>query len=157
MDWLGQYVLSVSAAALICGIVTGLTETTPAKGIIRLMCGLALAIQILSPLGDLDIQALEEFALSYEADGFEAAAMGENMARASAEDIIKAKTEAYILDKAAAVNATITADVTLCQDGLPVPVSVSLRGSVPPYARKALEDYIQKELGIPKENQLWTG
>lgn len=157
MDGLRQYVISVTAAALICGVVSGLVQNGTAKELIRLLCGLFLAFTVIRPIAGLDFNALTEFSLSYTQEAESMAAMGENMARQSMADIIKAESEAYILDKAAALNAALAVEVTVSEDGTPVPVAAELCGDISPYARQQLEDILQEDLGIAKEYQLWTG
>ena len=157
MEALRQYVLSVTAAALICGIVSGLVRSSAEKEWIRLLCGLILAFTAIRPIAHLDVNALTNLSLPFVQEAETTAALGENMARQAVADSIKAESEAYILDKAAALNASITVEVTVSEDGTPVPMAAKLCGSVSPYARHQLENVLQTELGIAKENQLWTG
>ena len=155
MEGLRQYVISVAAAALICGIVSGMVQNGAAKELVRLLCGLFLAVTALHPLVKLDLSNLGEFALPYTQEAESVAAMGENMARESMADIIKAESEAYILDKAAELNAEITAQITV--GDYQAPTAAKLSGEVSPYARQRLEKILESDLGIAKENQLWTG
>lgn len=157
MEALRQYVLSVAAAAIVCGIVVALVQNCGAKEWIRLLCGLILAFTAIRPIAHLDLDALTEVSLPLTLEAESASAMGEEMARQALADSIKAESEAYILDKAAALNASLTVEVTVSEDGTPVPLGAKLGGSVSPYARQQLESLIQTDLGIAKENQLWTG
>lgn len=157
MEALRQYIISVTTAAMIGGIITGLFQNGTAKEVVKLICGVFLAFTVMRPVAGLDFEELLEVDLLYSQDAEEAAALGENLARESMADIIKAETEAYILDKAAALNADLTAEVTVNNDDPPIPVSVRLSGEVSPYARQQLQSMIQEDLGISKENQLWTG
>lgn len=157
MEGLRQYVISVVTAALACGIVSGLTPKGTAKELVRLLCGVFLAFTAIRPITGLDFNALAEFSFPYAREAEQAAAMGENMARQSLADIIKEESEAYILDKAAALNTDLTVEITVSDDDAPVPVAAVLCGEVSPYARQQLETILQSELGIAKENQLWTG
>ena len=68
---------------------------------------------------------------------------------------IKQELEAYILDKAAALDLKIRVNVKLDDHPLPGPESVVIEGTVPPYQKQVLEDILQSELGISKENQQW--
>ena len=86
-----------------------------------------------------------------------AAAMGESMAARSRGEIIKEETEAYILDKAAALKANLTVEVTVSGSGTPVPTAAIYRGEVPADVRQQLETIVQTELGIARENQTWIG
>lgn len=157
MDALRQYILSVTAAALICGILSGLVQNGAAKEILRLLCGLFLTIVVIRPLIGLDLEKLTDWSLDRVPEGESMAALGENMARQAAAEIIKSETEAYILDKAAALNASLTVEVTVSGDDTPLPVAVTLRGEIAPNARQQLEHILQTELGIAKEDQQWNG
>ncbi len=157
MESLRQYVISVTAAALICGILTGLVKKGAAGELIRMLCGLMLAFTVLYPISGLDLESLTLDLLPSAREGESLAAQGEKITRQSMADIIKSDTEAYILDKAAALEVNLTAEVSLSEDDVPVPVGVILSGAVSPYARSQLTNVIERDLGIPKEKQLWTG
>ncbi len=157
MEGLKAYVISVTAAAMICGIVTGLFRDLPSKDLIRLFCGLVLSVSVLRPISGMDLAEFSEIFSTADIMGQEAACWGEEEAQAARADIIKAQSEAYILDKAADRNLALTAEVILTEDPYPVPKGVILRGSVSPYDRQQLSQTIQENLGIPKEDQRWTG
>lgn len=157
MESLKEYVISVVAAALICAVVINLTQKSTAKDLIKLLCGLFLAFTAIRPITRLDFNALTDISFPYGQEAEQAAALGENMARQNLADIIKAETEAYILDKAAAWSPALTVEVTVSGDNPPVPTAAVLCGEISPYARRQLEEILQTELGIAKENQLWTG
>ena len=153
MEALRQYVISVVAAAMLCGVVIRLFPQGSAKQVGKLICGLFLAYTVLSPVSRVDFSRLPEFSLQCMEDGEEAASMGENLARDSLADIIKEETEAYILDKAADLHANVTVEVVL--DGESLPASVTISGEASPYARWQLQSLIESDLGISKENQKW--
>jgi hypothetical protein len=60
------------------------------------------------------------------------------------------------LDKAQALNTALEVEVTLSDDEIPIPVKVRLSGKVSPYAKGRLQQIISEELGIERENQIWT-
>ena len=82
-------------------------------------------------------------------------ASGQQMAREQETQIISRQTQSYILDKAQALGAMIEAEVGLSDERPFVPVSVTIKGNLSPYARQVLENIIQNDLGIRKEDQLW--
>ena len=153
-----QYVISVTAAAIACAVVLSLSPKGAAHGVLKMLCGIFLTFTVLSPISRIDFgELIEDFTLRYDLDGEAAAAFGEELSRDAMADIIKAETEAYILDKAAELNATLEAEVTVSDADTPVPVAVALRGEVSPYAKQRLAAIIEEDLGISKEDQLWTG
>lgn len=155
MEGLRQYVISVTAAALLCAALTGMTRKSPAGELIRMLCGLVLTFTVLYPISRVKLAEMTIAPPAWEGESM--AAQGEKIARETLRDIIKSDTEAYILDKAAALDLSVRVKVSLSEDTVPVPVGVILSGAVSPYARSQLTNVIEKELGIPKENQLWTG
>lgn len=155
MESLRQYVICVTAAALICGIVTGMTKKGPAGELIRLVAGLVLAFVVLYPISGLNLEDLPLDLVAFMEAGESMSAQGEKITREATEDIIKSRTEAYILDKAAALDISLTVEVLLDEEN--IPVGVILSGAVSPYARSRLTNVIEKDLGIAKEKQIWTG
>lgn len=155
MESLRQYVISVTGTALVCGIVTGMVKKNTAGELIRMLCGLVLAVAVLYPLAGFRMEnaALDLFPSLGEGESM--AAQGKKITRDAVGDIIKSETEAYILDKAAALGVELTAEVLLGEDEIPVPVGVILSGAASPYARSQLTNVIEKDLGIPKEKQVW--
>lgn len=155
MEALRQYVLSVVAAAMVCGIVTGLFPSGGGKQVVKLICGLFLAYTVLVPISGGSFSQMLDFPLGFGDEAAEAAAVGENLALDSMANIIKSETEAYILDKAAGLQAEVTVEVSLNEEN--VPNSVTVSGAVSPYTRRQLQTIIESDLGIAKENQKWTG
>ena len=154
MDALRQYVISVVAGAMICGIAMSLFSKGALRQILKMLCGLILSLCVLRPMmkGEIwDSFRFEDF-LSDEAA--QTAAMGEEYSDRAIREIIKSETEAYILDKAQSLGAKVSAEVSLSLDG--VPVAVRIGGSLSPYIKRELSDYISRDLGISKENQVWT-
>ena len=92
MEALRQYVISVVAAAMLCGIVVRLFPNGSGKQVGKLICGLFLAYTVLSPISRVDFSKLPDFSLRCMDDAEDAAAMGENLARDSMADIIKEET-----------------------------------------------------------------
>lgn len=156
MDGLGGYALRIISGALICGIILSLVKEQTAQGVMKLLCGAVLTMLVVWPLSDVDLSRLPEL-LPEGLDGRAYIAEGENMARETMAQLIKAETEAYILDKANSLHAALQVEVSVSGDSPPVPVEAALTGKVSPYARSEMERILQKELGIPKENIQWTG
>ena len=71
--------------------------------------------------------------------------------------IIKSKTEAYIWDKAQELDLSVSIEVMVEANGsYPYPSGVQITGAFTPQQRKALEAYIEENLAIGKERQIWT-
>lgn len=157
MEGLKEYVISVTAVAMICGIGVSVFQDLPGKELLRMLCGLILAVSVLRPISGMDLTEFSEIFSAVDMAGQEAACWGEEEARTARADIIKAQSEAYILDKAAERSLSIAAEVRLTDDPVPVPKEVTVYGQLSPYDRQQLSRMIQENLGIPKEDQRWTG
>ena len=156
MEQIRQYLLSVIAAAILCGIVNTIIGKKGAYfAIVRLICGLFMALTVISPLVKIQLNDLTDYVngLSWQANT--AVANGEAMALDEMGAIIKAQTEAYILDKAVSMELDIDVEVTLSSEMPPIPCTVTVKGAVSPYAKEVLRKYIANDLGIPEEDQLW--
>ena len=153
MDAVKEYLLSVTAAALICGIVSSLAgRNSSTSKLVKLLCGLFLASAVLKPLVDVRIDNIYDFADGLTLNGDLAVSQGEKMASEEMKRIIKQKTETYILDKAKALGLDIAVVVTL-EDY--TPATVTITGDVSPYAKADLCASIAQELDIPPEEQIW--
>lgn len=157
MSSIGAYIISILCAAIVCGILTSLVSKNKVSGgIIRMISGILLSIAVVAPLVNMKWEELETYISSVQVDAASAAEEGSQAANAETSAIIKKELEAYILEKAAAMNLTISVQITMTEDFPPQPYSVRLSGSISPYNRKMIENYIASELGIPEERQVWN-
>ncbi len=157
MAAVGEYLIRVCCAAVLCALISGFLDK---KGMLgastKLLTGIFMVVTLLGPLVNLRVTGIENVILDVEQDADDLAASGENSAREAMAAIIKERTEAYILDKAKALGASLTVVVSLNTDDIPTPNGVHLVGSVSPYAKKRLTDIIQGDLGISAEAQTWN-
>ncbi len=154
MEQIRQYVLSVIAAAILCGIVDAITPNKKAAPMRKLLTGIFMTFVAIRPLADIQLTALPSFADTYTSQAVAAVAEGEIITQQANAAIIKPRVEAYILDKAEALGVRLRVNVTLDEKG--VPVSVQLSGAVSPGAKTSLETMLETELGIAKEDQQWS-
>lgn len=155
MDAIRNYLISITAAAMIAGIVTGITKKSGSiSSIIRLLAGLFMTVTILHPILDIRISKLQIYLeqLSFDAD--HAADIGKKAAEDEIKQRIAEKACAYILEKANDLGADLQVKVML-HDLAPCAVRIS--GPVSPYAKQQLSNYITTNLGISLEDQQWTG
>ena len=154
MEALGQYILSVILAALICGILSSMVSVS-GKAWMQLLCGLVMIICLIRPfsgLQDLDFSLIDD---TIQQDGNHWSIEGEKMARNAMSDIITQNSQAYIMDKAEQLGIHVRVKIHVSNDTIPVPVGAELYGEVSPYARLQLESLIEDALGIAKENIRW--
>lgn len=155
MQQLGEYVVTLTVIALISSILLSLFPEGSARTMVRLVCGVILTVTALSPVSDIQIPDFEDFLSEYMDSGQSVAAMGEAMAEEERLGLIKLGLEAYILDKAAAIGCETVPDIQLNKNGNPIAILIS--GDVSEYQRQQLQLVITNDLGIPKEDQQWTG
>lgn len=148
-----QYLYSVIATSLCCAIVVRLLTGTKRKERMRLICGVIMAMTILRPLTDIDLEQVLQMPVQDLDCGESYIAEGEQAAAEALQTGIKASCEAYILDKAKALGMEIRPRVLL--DEKMVPVSVRISGKADTKAQRILQEILTMDLGIPKENQEW--
>ncbi len=157
MDAIREYVVSAAAAAMLCGILRALVQEKGTMGtVLKLISGLFLAFTLISPLTEIELDDLAAISPSFLEEAEAASAEGEKIADKAAADIIKQRTEAYILDKARSLDAAVEIEITVGGE-IPVPIGARISGTVNPYTKARLESILEKELGIARENQIWIG
>ncbi len=146
MEELRIYALRVIAGALLCTLVPELLSGG-AKDMVKAAAGMALVWILVSPLRSVSFSLPELPAVEVPVFSYEDAMV----------PIIKEETQAYILDKAKALGASLRAEVMVSGGSLPVPERVFLTGEVSAHQREALEAILWEDLGIAKEDQVWIG
>lgn len=157
MEFIREYLLRIVAAGLISAAALRLLEgkgTAFAVG--RILAGLLVAFTVISPLADVRLGSFDGQWTDWQQNAQAAVTAGEQEANNALRQGIKQRTEAYIWDKAKKLEANLAVEVTLSDDTIPVPIAVRLSGNISPYAKKQLQDILERELDIPKEAQQWT-
>ena len=157
MTFIGKYIVSISATSLICGMIGNFMKDSCGARAMKMVCNLILMLAILLPVVTWCKKDIPDFVGFTFPESEQFVEEGARMSGNAAKDIIKQQTEAYIVDKAAAMGVTVTATVVLNDNDVPVPVYVEVSGKVSPYIKLRLEEMIQEDLNITKENQVWTG
>lgn len=154
---INTYLFGVLAAALLTAVLSAVAGKDGTSGAgVRFLCGLYLLLCVVNPWKTF---AIDDGLLNLDAYREEANRITEDAAQESAEamsKVIKDRVEAYILDKAADMGAKLQVEVQLDVRDIPVPVGVSLRGSISPYGKDKLSQMIQNDLGISVEAQKWS-
>lgn len=154
MDGLRQYLISVTAAAIICGICKYFADEKSASGtVISLIAGLIMAITVISPIVTLELGELPALSDGFITEAKDIAAVGEELASVEVNSLIIDQLEAYTLDKAASFGAA--PEVKFHLDDSMQPEAVTVCGAISPYAKVRLQQILEEDLGIAKENQQW--
>lgn len=156
MDSIRDYLLAIVAAAIICGIMTKFLGAKGAQGALaKMICGLFLTFTLVRPIADFRIGDITDITDWYSGEADRAVSAGTSMTKNALRQSIKARAEAYILDKAEQMRAELTVQIELSEDDIPVPKSIQLTGNVSPYTKNRLQTIIKEDLGIDKEHQKW--
>lgn len=157
MEGIREYLISVTAAALLCGILRSLTgEKGSVNGLLRLVSGIFLALTVIRPVKELTLGEFSFLPSDLLTEARAASEEGADYAQRAMERLIKEQCEAYILDKAQALGADIQVDIRVSGDSTPVPISSVVSGDLSPYAKSQLKQALETDLGIPEEDQQWT-
>lgn len=156
MAALREYILSVVAAAILCGIVSGLAgKKANCAPILKLVCGIFLTLTVVRPIVKVDMDEIGGLLSGLQTEAEAASAFGEEHLDHSLKESIKQATQAYILDKAGKLGLELTVSVHLDEEN--IPDEVILEGACSPYGKRELQSMIVSDLGIPKERQIWIG
>ncbi len=153
-DWIRNWIFSLAGTAMVCAAARRLTPEGRVKSVLRMVCAVAMAAALFSPLlqGALDTYPLE--LARYRAQAAALTEEGEALRRELDRGIIEREMEAYILDKARALGAPLQGAAVALRwstEGVWLPASAELTG---PY-HAALARAIEAELGIPRSAQVW--
>lgn len=153
---LRNYILSVVCMALICAVIQLFFEkSAEQKPVIQFILGLVMTLTVLKPIYGMDLSSWEQYLNELSYMQTDAVYAGEESSRKAISQRITEQTRTYILDKAASMGAQIELSVELSDDTLPVPLAITVSGSVSPYAKHQLKRIIATDIGIPEDKQLW--
>ena len=154
MEEFRTYILSVTAAGILCAMVNTLAGKGTYSSLLKLMTGVVLATVVISPVASIPAVNLTRYLDALELDAAEAVEAGTRYSREQSQARITEDLEAYILDKAEELGMEITVALTLDEETM-VPASVTIEGSASPHARTVMESILQEYLGIPLEALTW--
>ena len=156
-DAIRGYLLSIVAVCLLTALARSLIPEGGVRRVSSVVCALLLVLCALSPLLQLDIDAVAQSLarIQMENETLRTGVAVKN--RELVSQIIKQNTQAYILDKAASMGLTLQAEVEMHDGGdYPYPYRVTLSGMCTEAKRQALTRYIEENLAIPAERQAWN-
>lgn len=156
MDTIRQHILSLIAISVLCGIILLFFRGNAHASVVKMITGVMISLTLLKTFMGGDDLKLDHFWDSISYDSSLAVQQGIEAAESTNAAYIKEAMESYISNKAEEMNAEIDAEVTLENDKLQIPKSITIAGTVSPYIKRRLMDIISKDLGIPEEQQLWT-
>ena len=154
--YLTSYVFSVILAAMISAVVLSIVKSKSACGfIIKLLAGLFVALTVISPWKKFNISDISFYLNDWTFDSASNTYLGTETYNEAVRSSIISKTQAYILEKASSMDASLTVEVTVSDDNPPVPVAVELCGDISPYNKTQMKQFLINDLGIPEDAQKW--
>lgn len=153
VEALKEWVTSIVLVTLLLSVAQTLIPEGSIRKIASFTGGLILLVALLQPVLGTDLSRLDLEMGEYEQAVRERQEELEKMGKSDLSDIIAQRTAAYISDKADTLGIAVTAEVTVepGENGVPVPVEARLTGPT----SGELADYMEQELGIPRERQVW--
>jgi hypothetical protein len=154
VDGVKNYLIAVCSAAILSAILKQLIGKSKMSSVtVNLLSGLFVAICIISPWKDFSLQDLEIYNPLHTQSGQSYVETGKRITQNQIDAIITEKVESYILEKTNQLHLQVEVRVELAEDGVPFKSIVS--GKLSPEEKKTLSAFLEKEIGIQKEMQIW--
>ena len=156
MGLVRQWLLGVTAAALVLALAETLAPEGSVKKVCRLAGGLALLLAAAGPVTGV----LDGSALTQAVEGWRNQSKRYELELEEQRDqfylaIIEEETAAYVMDKARELGFECAAEVTYSydEDGVPCPWEVTARGVWTEERREAVGRLLEDSLGVPPQRQ----
>lgn len=148
LEAIRTYLLAVTAAALLCGVVQSLLPEGAAGRVCVLSCTLLLFLVVAQPVGQLDGEVLLERWHSSLTQWGDYPEEVEETSAALTESIIISRSEAYISSRATAAGLDCHVRV-MCENrsGIPVPVRTEVTGVLTRAEQEQLRRIIAADFG----------
>lgn len=153
---LRTYLLSVSAAALLTALLTAILPKGSGKRIAALCCGFLMILTAVRPISGIDTQTLSQMLSRIRMESEQATTGVTVRNRELVGQIIKQRSESYILDKAQELGIRAQIEVTVTDGGeYPYPSAVRICGSFTAQQRAELSGWLSREFAVGAERQEW--
>ena len=153
-----EWVLGVFRVSLLSAIALALTPKGKVQKVLRLLCGAAMAIALISPVMGFDFDSYSLSLARYRELRDSAAAAASETSQRLERVVIEQECAAYILDKAQAMGLDVTSASVSAKWGdsgcwYPYEVKITVPGGE---KLSGLAGVITSELGVPEERQYWS-
>ena len=158
MNTMKTYLLTVVAASFLYSLIANFLTNGKCKKILSFIGTLLMTVTVLSPLAKLDATKMSKAIAELQLETEEWKTGVDIQNRELIGVLIKQKSEAYVLDKAEAMEVALSLEITLQDDGgYPYPYRISIDGTWTEEEKHKLSIMISEDLGIPAERQEWNG
>ena len=156
MELLRAWLTGITAAAILCALANSLMPEGAVRRVGKLACGLVMLSAILRPLVEVEALSPGDLLEDYQAQAAVQTQELEEGRNTALKSIIEQEFAAYIVDKAAELGLSCTAQVTCQLEGeVYLPSRVQLDGVLEEGQRERLTQIIWEELGVPPEEQVY--
>lgn len=150
-----EWLVGIIAASLLVSVADTLIPQGAIKKIAGFTGGLILLLALVQPVLRIQPGSIQG---NFDIWSAEISTLEEEFTRQNAAELetrIAETTASYICDKATSLGLDCQVRVTTeaGPEGVPIPASAEVTGP----KSEALAEYMEAELGIPKEKQLWKG
>lgn len=146
---MSAWLMRLVCAAIICAVIRAIAGE--GQGLRKLICGMYLALTVLSVPMELELPEFDPERITREAAS--AVREGAQQADSDREAIIIEAFQAYIWNEAAGLCPDLEVRVELGEDQ--TPETVILTGTAEPDRRARLTQKLAQELGIREEDVIW--
>ena len=152
IDAVREWIRSIVMVTMLLSVGQAMVPEGQIRKIFSFSGGLVLVIVLLHPVLGLEGSVLIEPLEVYERQIFKQKEDLEQMVRAEQETIIEENLTAYISDKAEALEegGSVRIRAETAEDG-----TVTLSAELVGQPSEPLTEYLEQELGIPRERQVW--
>ena len=152
IDAVREWIRSIVMVTMLLSVGQAMVPEGQIRKIFSFSGGLVLVIVLLHPVLGLEGSVLIEPLEVYERQIFKQKEELEQMVRAEQETIIEENLTAYISDKAEALEegGAVRIRAETAEDG-----TVTLSAELVGQPSEPLTEYLEQELGIPRERQVW--
>lgn len=157
MSEISAGVLTLCVISIAGGLACSIPMKKDYSRRIRGLTGMFLLLSILRPLASMQPGDIFMDLSSYEDEGTYFASCGEELTQSQQKAIITESLNTYIETKAADYGLRLEAEVVLSDSDIGCIQSVVLTGQQSGGRVEQFSGFLTNEMGIPKENQLWTG
>lgn len=147
-----EWIQSIVMVAMLLSVGQAMIPEGQIRKIFSFTGGLVLIVVLMQPVLGLEVGVLMEPLEEYEQQVSAQTEEIEKTVRAEQEAIIEQKLEAYISDKTDTLEegGTVRIRAETAEDGTVI-LSAELVGQ----PSESLAEYLEQELGIPRERQVW--
>lgn len=156
---MGESVRELCMLSVLFGVLLNITPEGSVKKVSTVLCSAVFVTVLLTGFGQTDFSAFLTETARYREESCALADNAEDSRRRLSRLVIQSECEAYISDKAEKLGiqgASVKVSARWSTEGFWLPEKAVIRAECTPQQRAALSEAMETELGIGREQQIWT-